>query len=134
MRVLFVSNLYPPNVVGGYEELCHEVASRFAARGHEVAVLTSCYGGRTQPIPGQVVHQSLRLIVGRTIYDGFDGPPSRRALLRMQMRHRRAPRYSVSAKRRAASRRSIAAPASPAKSGCGRPGRERSSGCACVEM
>ena len=76
MRVLFVSNLYPPNVVGGYEELCHEVASRFAARGHEVAVLTSCYGGRTQPIPGQVVHQSLRLIVGRTIYDGFDGPPS----------------------------------------------------------
>lgn len=84
MRVLFVSNLYPPNVVGGYEELCHEVASRFAARGHEVAVLTSCYGGRTQPIPGQVVHQSLRLIVGRTIYDGFDGPPSRRALLRMQ--------------------------------------------------
>ena len=84
MRILFVSNLYPPNVVGGYEELCHEVASRMVARGHEVAVLTSCYGGQTAPIPGQVVHQSLRLIVGRTIYDGFDGPPSRRALLRMQ--------------------------------------------------
>lgn len=84
MRILFVSNLYPPNVVGGYEELCHEVAARFAAKGHEVAVLTSCYGGQASEIAGQTVHQSLRLIVGRTIYDGFDGTPARRALLKMQ--------------------------------------------------
>ena len=45
MRVLFVSNLYPPNVVGGYERLCFEVASAFASRGHEVHVLASGHGG-----------------------------------------------------------------------------------------
>lgn len=84
MRILFVSNLYPPNVVGGYEELCHEVAGRLGARGHEIAVLTSCYGGLSAEIPGQQVHQSLRLIVGRTIYEGFGGPASRRNLLRTQ--------------------------------------------------
>ncbi len=41
MRILIVSNLYPPAVLGGYEILCAQVAERLAARGHAVAVLTS---------------------------------------------------------------------------------------------
>jgi glycogen(starch) synthase len=41
MRLLFISNLYPPHALGGYEMLCRDVAEALAARGHEVRVLTS---------------------------------------------------------------------------------------------
>lgn len=41
MRILFVSNFYPPVIHGGYEQLCREVALGLTARGHELAVLTS---------------------------------------------------------------------------------------------
>ncbi len=41
MKVLVLSNLYPPDVVGGYELACRQVADALAARGHEVRVLTS---------------------------------------------------------------------------------------------
>lgn len=41
MRLLFLTNYYPPFEVGGYEQLCHDIADRLAARGHIVAVLTS---------------------------------------------------------------------------------------------
>jgi len=41
MRILFVSNYYPPYEVGGYEQLCSDVANRLRERGHQIAVLTS---------------------------------------------------------------------------------------------
>lgn len=41
MRLLFLSNLYPPHGQGGYEEWCQEVATQLRDRGHEVIVLTS---------------------------------------------------------------------------------------------
>ncbi len=44
MNILFVSNLYPPVAVGGYERLCADIAGRLAARGHRIAVLTSDHG------------------------------------------------------------------------------------------
>jgi glycosyltransferase involved in cell wall biosynthesis len=44
MRVLVVSNFYPPHYIGGYELGCRDVVERLKARGHEVAVLTSTYG------------------------------------------------------------------------------------------
>ncbi len=44
MNILFVSNLYPPHVLGGYEMLCQEVATQLCARGHEIRILTSDYG------------------------------------------------------------------------------------------
>ena len=43
MRILIVSNYYPPHFIGGYELGCHEVVQSLRARGHEVAVLTSTY-------------------------------------------------------------------------------------------
>lgn len=43
MRLLFVTDRYPPYLVGGYEVLCHDVVRRLAARGHECLVLTSDY-------------------------------------------------------------------------------------------
>lgn len=41
MRLLFLSNLYPPHEIGGYEQWCQEVAIRLKQRGHTVWVLTS---------------------------------------------------------------------------------------------
>jgi hypothetical protein len=40
MRLLFLTNLYPPHGKGGYEEWCQEVAIQLRKRGHEVIVLT----------------------------------------------------------------------------------------------
>ena len=44
MRILFLTNYYPPHEVGGYEQLCRDVATRLAERGHAIAVLTSDRG------------------------------------------------------------------------------------------
>ena len=71
MNILFVSNLYPPNVVGGYERLCAEVAGEMAARGHRVAVLTSDFGGKLADYPGQTIHRTMRLLTGENIYQPF---------------------------------------------------------------
>ncbi len=41
MRILFLSNFYPPARPGGYTQWCQEVAESLRARGHHVGVLTS---------------------------------------------------------------------------------------------
>jgi glycosyltransferase involved in cell wall biosynthesis len=41
MRILAISNLYPPDVLGGYEILCGQVCDLLHARGHQVEVLTT---------------------------------------------------------------------------------------------
>ncbi len=41
MRILVVSNLYPPQTIGGYERAMADYAEGLAARGHTVLVLTS---------------------------------------------------------------------------------------------
>jgi glycogen(starch) synthase len=41
MRVMLISNLYPPFYVGGYEISCSEVARGLASRGHDIRVLTT---------------------------------------------------------------------------------------------
>ena len=41
MRLLFLSNFYPPYDIGGYEQWCAEVATELSQRGHQVIVLTS---------------------------------------------------------------------------------------------
>jgi glycosyltransferase involved in cell wall biosynthesis len=62
VRLLTLSNFYPPHSRGGYEQWCHEVTERLRARGHEVEVLTSRFAGagvveRDAPW----VHRDLRL-------------------------------------------------------------------------
>lgn len=44
MRILVLSNLYPPPAVGGYERMCRDVVERFRRHGHEVDVLSSADG------------------------------------------------------------------------------------------
>jgi glycosyltransferase involved in cell wall biosynthesis len=41
MKILALSNLYPPHYLGGYELICHMVVNELRARGHQVRVLTS---------------------------------------------------------------------------------------------
>ena len=44
MRLLFLTNLYPPHDRGGLEQLCHEMTGQLRQRGHTVRVLTSRHG------------------------------------------------------------------------------------------
>lgn len=60
MRLLFVSNLYPPQVLGGYEMTCARVAEAMAARGHSVRVLTTPTYLPPEPSPVEV-HRTLGL-------------------------------------------------------------------------
>jgi len=53
VRLLFLTNLFPPYDLGGYEQWCQEVAFLLRERGHQVFVLTSRFGldgtGRPEP-------------------------------------------------------------------------------------
>lgn len=44
MKILMVSNFYPPHYRGGYEVRCKQVAETMQRRGHDIRVLTSVYG------------------------------------------------------------------------------------------
>ena len=81
MRILVLSNLYPPNVVGGYERLCFEVTAGLAASGHEVVVLTSNYGGKVTNYPSQHVLRELNLLTGPDIYTPFSGAEEDRMVI-----------------------------------------------------
>ena len=46
MNILVISNIFPPEVLGGYELICSAVARALCARGHSVTVLTSGARGK----------------------------------------------------------------------------------------
>jgi glycogen(starch) synthase len=49
VRILVISNLYPPPWLGGYELACQAVVEGLRARGHTVYVLTSSYKAENCP-------------------------------------------------------------------------------------
>ena len=61
MRILFLSNFFPPARPGGYTQWCHEVAERLAERGHTIGVLTSCYELEKAPVREQNIYRLLHL-------------------------------------------------------------------------
>ncbi len=62
MRILLLTNYYPPHEIGGYEQLCRDVALRFEARGHTIAVLTSDRGVlQGETLSEQGIHRLLRI-------------------------------------------------------------------------
>ncbi len=62
MRILFVTNYYPPSSYGwGYMQLCEEVAEGLTTRGHEIAVLTSTYIDGPQVAHPYPVYRRLTL-------------------------------------------------------------------------
>ena len=70
MKILYVTNLYPPYNVGGYELICGTVNRAMQARGHQTRVLTSDHGVAERGLPAgeQGVERTLRL-------HGFFGNP-----------------------------------------------------------
>ena len=54
MRILLLSNLYPPHILGGAEILARDYAANLEALGHEVIVLTSAYGLTKAQQEGQI--------------------------------------------------------------------------------
>ena len=70
MKLVIVTNLYPPYFLGGYEILCEQVCRALANRGHDVSVLTSTHGvekgNEVEALPN--IHRILRL------YNPFERP------------------------------------------------------------
>jgi glycogen(starch) synthase len=59
MKILVLSNLYPPDVIGGYEQGCKQVVDALRAKGHEVRVVTSA---PRKPVAGEAhVARKLQL-------------------------------------------------------------------------
>jgi glycosyltransferase involved in cell wall biosynthesis len=51
MKILVVSNLYPPDVMGGYELGCRQVVEALLRKGHDVQVLTTVPRVPVRPLP-----------------------------------------------------------------------------------
>jgi glycosyltransferase involved in cell wall biosynthesis len=58
LKLLAISNLYPPNHLGGYELGCADIVDALRKRGHEVTVLTSRHGLEAPRVEGHV-HRCL---------------------------------------------------------------------------
>lgn len=71
MRILFITNLFPPAVIGGFELECSQTASLLASWGHEVYILTSDYkcNSSSQKFPFPI-KRSLKLFLP------FEKPPT----------------------------------------------------------
>ncbi len=61
MRLLFLSNYYPPHHFGGFEELCEEIANYLIKRGHSVTVLTSNYAANGKESEEKNIFRLLNL-------------------------------------------------------------------------
>src|SRR5215216_4984073 len=61
MRILFLSNFFPPARPGGYTQWCHEVAERLAERGHTIGVVTSRHERAKAPAREPNIYRVLHL-------------------------------------------------------------------------
>ena len=81
MKILVVSNLFPPHYLGGYELLCKNVCDELSRRGHDICVLTSDHTtGKTQrgsnPSDGLSMTHSYPVDRSMKLYIPFGAPPS----------------------------------------------------------
>jgi glycosyltransferase involved in cell wall biosynthesis len=67
MKILVISNLYPPDILGGYEMGCQQAVDRLRARGHEVCVLTTVPRAKAVPTEPHVARH-LKLA---DVYDQY---------------------------------------------------------------
>jgi glycogen(starch) synthase len=71
MRILFLSNFFPPARPGGYTQWCHEVAERLAKRGHTIGVLTSNYEQIKASVGEEGIYRLLYLEGDLAYYQPF---------------------------------------------------------------
>jgi glycosyltransferase involved in cell wall biosynthesis len=92
MRILFLSNLYPPNHLGGMELRCRQVVEGLQSRGHTCLVLTSRFvppGGAPVEAHPQV-RRTLHLEANVTHYRPLDYLVRHPARLRSNLRQLQA--------------------------------------------
>jgi len=82
LRILTLSNLYPPYYVGGYELGCKDVMDGLVSRGHDITVLTSTFGLGREVVEGRV-HRQLKHRATAAKQEG------RFSLLRSEIHNRR---------------------------------------------
>ena len=68
MKILIISTLYPPNVIGGAEKAAAELAEALVRRGHVVTVVT------LHPGSSEVVEDRSGLRIYRLPLDNFYWP------------------------------------------------------------
>src|SRR5947208_17035158 len=90
MRVLTITNAYPPHYYGGYELTCADVMRRFVAAGHDVTVLTS-----TLRVPG--VADGVETGVHRTLHAYWDWGQQRPDVPRSPLHRHRVERPNLRA-------------------------------------
>lgn len=66
MKILALSNFYPPDFLGGYELICSQVVDALRARGHELCVLTAA---PRRPVPS--VPHVRRVFQLSEVFDGL---------------------------------------------------------------
>ena len=81
MRILFLTNYFPPHELGGQGRSCLEVFDGLTARGHECIVLTSMHGVDNVP----TVEGGIR----RQLYLEMDMVPLRHSWIFFTQRRKR---------------------------------------------
>jgi glycogen synthase len=61
MRILVLSNFYPPQAIGGMEYRCQEVVEQLRERGHQIVVLTSTHGATQAGLNEDGIYRLLAL-------------------------------------------------------------------------
>ncbi|MGO8700676.1 MAG: glycosyltransferase family 4 protein [Limisphaerales bacterium] len=76
MKILALTNLYPPHLAGTFDHRCQKVADALRMRGHTVSILTSNFGLRTE----QRDEQAQR----RLLLNGVYGQPGVTSYLQLK--------------------------------------------------
>jgi glycosyltransferase involved in cell wall biosynthesis len=76
MKILVLTNLYPPHHAGTFDSHCQTVAESLQLRGHSIFILTSSHGLTSEQRDDQV-HRSLRL-------NGVYGDPAVTSFLQLR--------------------------------------------------
>lgn len=61
MRILFLTNFYPPHGSGGEEQSCRQVVEGLKQRGHATLILTSMHGSNNSSVEADGIYRSLYL-------------------------------------------------------------------------
>lgn len=72
MKILVLTNLYPPHHAGTYDLRCQEVAEALRLRGHELRILTSNHGLQTEQHDAEIERRLiLSGVYGHPAAEGF---------------------------------------------------------------
>lgn len=92
MKILVLTNLYPPHYLGGYELICQTVLEALQARGHEIRILTSDH------VVDSVVDSVERIPIDRSLrINGLYGHPWQgiQGLRRLEMHNNNTLRAAI---------------------------------------